>query len=469
MAYQRPDHTVCFYLVGISDDQLHAANYHLSSSVRFMPLSSCGPAWSWNADGPTKILAVICCDELHGRGIANQHRDMRTLPDRWAPETCSSLFRATARFLLAVLPAIVFLAAGCGNPKAAPAIPSPEVEVASVVQKDVPIFSEWVATLDGYINAQIQPQVAGYVMRQTYKEGSFVRKGQILFHIDPRPFQALLDQAKAQLAQSQAQLGKTEMDVSRDTPLAKERAIAQSQLDNDVQAKQAAQAAVKAAEALVEQARLNLEFTDVKSLVDGIAGIAQVQIGNLVNPTTVLTTVSQVDPIKAYFSISEQEYIHYADRINAQTQREIPSGGPLFDLILADGSLYPHKGSALLTNRQVDTATGSIQIVCSFPNPRNALRPGQFGRLRAAPEVRNGALLVPQKAVTELQGTYQLAVVGADNKVSIRAIKVGDRVGSEWIVESGVKLGELVIVEGLQKVQNGSTVKMKQAATAKGD
>jgi RND family efflux transporter MFP subunit len=361
------------------------------------------------------------------------------------------------------------MAAGCGSPKAAPAIPSPEVEVASVVQKDVPIFSEWVATLDGYINAQIQPQVAGYVIRQTYKEGSFVRKGQILFQIDPRPFQALLDQEKAQLAQAQAQLGKTEMDVNRDTPLAKERAIAQSQLDNDVQAEQAAKATVKAAEALVEQARLNLEFTDVKSLVDGAAGIAQVQIGNLVNPTTVLTTVSQVNPIKAYFSISEQEYIHYADRINAQTQKEIPSGAPPFDLILADGSIYPHKGAVLITNRQVDTATGSIQIVCSFPNPKNTLRPGQFGRLRAAPEVRNGALLVPQKAVTELQGTYQLAVVGTDNKVSIRAVKVGDRVGPLWIVESGVKPGELVIVEGLQKVQNGSTVKIKQAAPAKGD
>jgi len=394
---------------------------------------------------------------------------MRTLSNRWSSEIHCSLFSVAARNVLAVLPVAVFLVAGCGSPKAAPAAPSPDVEVASVLQKDVPIFSEWVATLDGYVNAQIQPQVAGYVIRQTYKEGSFVRKGQILFQIDPRPFQALLDQEKALLAQSQAQLGKTEMDVNRDTPLAKERAIAQSQLDNDVQAKRAGQAAVKAAEALVEQARLNLEFTDVKSLVDGIAGIAQVQIGNLVNPTTVLTTVSQVDPIKAYFSISEQEYIHYADRINAQTQKEIPSGGPLFDLILADGSIYSHKGFALLTNRQVDTATGSIQIVCSFPNPKNALRPGQFGRLRAAPEVRTGALLVPQKAVTELQGTYQLAVVGADNKVSIRAIKVGDRVGPEWIVESGVKPGELVIVEGLQKVRSGSTVKIKQAQPAKGD
>ena len=394
---------------------------------------------------------------------------MRARPHCWPPGIRSSRFRVSARLVLALLSANALMAAGCGSPKAAPAIPSPEVEVARVVQKDVPIFSEWVATLDGYINAQIQPQVAGYVIRQTYKEGSFVRKGQILFQIDPRPFQALLDQEKAQLAQAQAQLGKTEMDVNRDTPLAKERAIAQSQLDNDVQAEQAAKATVKAAEALVEQARLNLEFTDVKSLVDGAAGIAQVQIGNLVNPTTVLTTVSQVNPIKAYFSISEQEYIHYADRINAQTQKEIPSGAPPFDLILADGSIYPHKGAVVITNRQVDTATGSIQIVCSFPNPKNTLRPGQFGRLRAAPEVRNGALLVPQKAVTELQGTYQLAVVGADNKVSIRAIKVRDRVGPLWIVESGVKPGEMVIVEGLQKVQNGSTVKIKQATPAKGD
>jgi RND family efflux transporter MFP subunit len=379
----------------------------------------------------------------------------------------SAGFRA-APLALFLLPATVIFGAGCGSPKAAPSIPSPEVEVATVIQKDVPIYSEWVATLDGYVNAQIQPQVTGYVIRQTYKEGSFVRNGQILFQIDPRPFQALLDQANAQLAQAQAQLGKTQMDVDRDTPLAKARAIAQSQLDNDVQANRAAQAAVKAAEAQVEQAKLNLEFTDVKSLVDGISGIAQVQIGNLVNPTTVLTIVSQINPIKAYFSIGEQEYIHFADRINTETQKEIPSNGPPFELILADGSVYPHKGIGLLTNRQVDVTTGSIQVVCSFPNPQNFLRPGQFGRLRAAPEVRHGALLVPQKAVSELQGTYQLAVVGADSKVTIRPVKVGEGVGPLWIVESGVKAGELVVVEGLQKVQNGATVKFKQPQ-AKGD
>ena len=377
--------------------------------------------------------------------------------------------RAAARFVLVLLPATVFLAAGCRNPNAAPAIPSPEVEVASVVQKDVPIYSEWVATLDGYVNAQIQAQVPGYIIQQTYKEGSFVRKGQLLFQIDPRPFQTLLDQANAQLAQAQAQLGKTEMDVDRDTPLAKERAIAQSQLDNDVQANKAVKAAVKAAEAQVEQAQLNLDFTNVKSLVDGIAGIAQVQIGNLVNPTTVLTSVSQINPIKAYFSISEQEYLHYAERINAETQKASPTNGPPFDLILADGSVYPYRGTGLLTNRQVDITTGTIQVVCSFPNPQNLLRPGQFGRLRAAPDIRRDALLVPQKAVSELQGTYQLAVVGTENKVSIRAVKLGDRVGPMWIVESGVNPGELVIVEGLQKVQNGSTVKIKQTAVAKGN
>jgi len=370
-----------------------------------------------------------------------------------------------ARLVLFLLQVTVVFIAGCGSPKAASPLPIPEVEVASVIQKDVPIYSEWVATLDGYVNAQIQPQVSGYVIRQNYKEGSFVRKGQILFQIDPRPFQALLDQADAQVAQAEAQLGKTQMDVDRDTPLAKERAIAQSQLDNDIQANRAAQAAVKAAKAQVEQAKLNLEFTDVKSLVDGISGIAQVQIGNLVNPTTILTSVSQINPIKAYFSISEQEYIHFAERINAETQKENPANGPPFELILADGSLHPQKGVGLLTNRQVDVSTGSIQIVCSFPNPKNFLRPGQFGRLRAAPDVRHGALLVPQKAVSELQGNYQLAIVGAGNKVNIRPVKVGDRVGPMWIIESGVKAGELVVVEGLLKVQSDATVKIKQPET----
>src|ERR1700724_2164842 len=284
------------------------------------------------------------------------------MPHRYCPEGIDCLpCGAASRLVLALLLVSLSFAVGCGKTNAAPAIPSSEVEVASVVQKDVPIFSEWVATLDGYINAQIQPQVAGYIVKQTYREGSPVRKGDILFEIDPRPFQAVLDQAKAQLAQAEAQLGKTQLDVDRDTPLAKERAIAQSQLDNDIQANLAAKASVKAAEAQVEQAQLNLEFTHVTSLVDGIAGIAQVQIDNLVNPTTALTSVSQVNPIKAYFPISEQEYMHYAARINAHNQQEVPSDAPPFDLILADGTVYPQKGTLLLTNRQVDVKTGNIQ------------------------------------------------------------------------------------------------------------
>jgi membrane fusion protein (multidrug efflux system) len=369
---------------------------------------------------------------------------------------------------VAILVSPVFL--GCQSQKAAAPPPPAEVEVVTVVQKDVPIYGEWVATLDGYVNAQIQPQVTGYIVDQTYKEGSFVRKGQILFQIDIRPFQALLDQAKAQLAQARAQSGKTQLDVDRDTPLAKERAIAQSQLDNDIQANLAAQASVKAAEAQVEQAQLNVEFTHVTSLVNGIAGIAQVQIGNLVNPTTALTSVSQVNPIKAYFPISEQEYMHYAARINAHNQQAVPSDAPPFDLILGDGTVYPQKGTLLLTNRQVDVTTGSIQLVCAFPNPNNILRPGQFGRVRAAGETRTGALLVPQRAVTELQGTYQVAVVQDGNKVALLPVKVGERVGTMWIIESGVHPGDLVVVEGLQKVRDGSTVRIKQSApAAKGD
>ena len=363
--------------------------------------------------------------------------------------------------------AMSFALMGCEAQKAPPAPPPPDVVVTPVVQKDVPIYNEWVATLDGFDNAQIQPQVTGYIVEQTYREGSPVKKGQVLFEIDPRPFQAILDQAKAHLAQAQAQLGKTKLDVDRDTPLAKERAIAQSQLDNDIQANLAAIASVKSSEAQVEQAQLNLDFCHVTSLLDGIAGIATVQIGNLVSPTAVLTSVSRVEPIKAYFPISEQMYMKFAKRINASNRRddleEIKDAPPL-QLILADGTVYAHPGKILYTDRQVDITTGTIRIASSFPNPENILRPGQFGRIRAATEQVNGALLVPQKAVNELQGMYQLAVVGEGNKVSIRSVKVGDRSGENWIIQSGVKPGEMVIVEGLQKVRDGSVVKPKQQA-----
>ena len=380
--------------------------------------------------------------------------------------------RASLRFRrpsVTVLIAAAAMLAGCQTQKAAAPPPAPEVQVARVEQKDVPIYGEWVTTLDGYVNAQIQPQVTGYIVQQSYKEGSFVSKGQILFQIDPRPFQAVLDQTKAQLAQAQAQLGKTQLDVERDTPLAKERAIAQSQLDNDVQANLAAKAAVKSAEAQVEQAELNLGFTHVTSLVDGIAGIAQVQIGNLVSPTAVLTSVSEVNPIKAYFPISEQEYMHFAERINSHAQQEAPADAPPFDLVLADGTTYPHPGKLLLTDRQIDPTTGSIRLVCSFPNPKNILRPGMFGRVRAPRDLRKGALLVPQRSVIELQGSYQVAVVGSDDKVSIRPVKVGERVDSMWIVESGVQPGEMVVTEGVQKVRDGSVIRLKQPSAAKGN
>jgi RND family efflux transporter MFP subunit len=377
---------------------------------------------------------------------------------------------ASTPLLVSVLSALAILA-GCGGRAAGPPMAPPEVKVVPVAQRDVPIVSEWVATLDGYVNAQIQPQVTGYIVKQTYKEGSPVPKGDVLFEIDPRPFQALLDQAKAQLAQAVAQMGKTQLDVDRDTPLAKERAIAQSQLDNDVQANLAAKAAVQSSEAQVEQAQLNLGFTHVTSLFDGIAGIAQVQLGNLVNPSTVLTSVSQVNPIKAYFPISEQEYLRLADRINApQDHVDAPKDAPPLELILADGTIYPSRGRVLYTDRQVDITTGTIRVVSAFPNPKNFLRPGQFGRVRASTYTRTAALLVPQRAVIELQGSFQLAVVGADNKVSVRIVKVGERVGTEWIIDNGVKPGEMVIVEGVQKVRDGSAVNPKLlTATAGGD
>lgn len=384
----------------------------------------------------------------------------RSMIGRIRREVAATILLATTAFALT----------GCETQRAAPAPPPPDVVVTPVLQKDVPIYNEWVATLDGFDNAQIQPQVTGYIVAQTYREGSTVKKGQVLFEIDPRPFQAVLDQAKAQLAQAQAQLGKTKLDVDRDTPLAKERAIAQSQLDNDIQANLAAIAAVKSAEAQVEQAQLNLDFCHVTSLLDGIAGIATVQIGNLVSPTVVLTSVSRVEPIKAYFPISEQTYMKFAKRINSPANYrddiEGPKDAPPLQLILADGTTYAHMGKILYTDRQVDITTGSIRIASAFPNPENILRPGQFGRIRAATEQVSGALLVPQRAVNELQGTYQVAVVGEGNKVSIRSVKVGERVGESWIIQNGVKPGEMVIVEGLQKVRDGSVVKPKEQAAA---
>lgn len=354
-----------------------------------------------------------------------------------------------------ILPAIQ----GCKskNVSAASGAP-PAVQVTTVIQRDVPVYHEYLATLDGFVNAQIQPQVTGYLIQQNYQEGALVHKNQVLFKIDPRPFQAVLDQAKAQLAQAEAQFGKTALDVQRDTPLAKERAIAQSQLDNDVQANLAAKASVQAGRAAVAQAELNLEFTNVRSLVDGIAGIATGQIGNLVGPQAVLTTVSQLDPIKVYFVPSEQQYLAFVKRNPSVAARQKTESQFAFELILADGSIFPRKGRFYAIDRQVDIQTGALRIATLFSNPDNVLRPGQYGRVRFVSYIRQGALLVPQKAVNELQGNYFVAVVGSDNKVAIRAVKVGERVGALWIVEDGLKAGERVVVEGVQKARDGAMV-----------
>ena len=361
----------------------------------------------------------------------------------------------------------VLMLVGCATRASAPPTSPPIVEVVSVVQQDVPIYSEWVAVLDGYVNAQIQPHVSGYLIKQNYKEGSVVGKGDVLFQIDPRPFIAALDQAKAQLAQAEAQLGKAKLDVERDTPLAQARAIAQSQLDTEIQAKLGAEALVLAAKANIEQAQLNVEWTKVTSLVSGIAGIAQVQIGNLVGPSSVLTSVSQVNPIKAYFTVSEQEFMDFHRRFPTPRSVEEERKRIPLELLLSDGSVYDRTGSIFFADREVNSATGAIRIAGVFPNPNSLLRPGGYGRIRASARTQNGALLVPQRAVIELQGSHQVAVVGSDNKVSIRPVTVGDRVGKMWIVSQGLKVGEQIVVEGLQKVRDGSIVKVVPAQSAK--
>lgn len=353
----------------------------------------------------------------------------------------------------------VYAGAGCGKQgQSAPSRPPPpEVRVAEVVQQDVPIYYEWLGTTEGYVNAQIRPRVQGYLQSQNYKEGSLVKAGDLLFVIDPREYQAALDQAIGALGQAEATLRKTQLDVARFTPLAKEGAISQQELDNAVQANQANQASVEAARAAVANAKLNLGWTKVTAPISGIAGISVAQIGDLVTPNTLLTTISQVDPIKVYYPISEQEYLHFARRI-----REIDEGRggrrPPLELILADGSLYPERGEFTLADRQVNVQTGTITMQGLFPNPGNILRPGLYAKVRVAPDVQKGALLIPQRAVQELQGVYQVAVVGPDNVVQIRLVKPGQRVGSQWIIEEGLQPGERVVAEGLQKVRDGLVV-----------
>ena len=359
-------------------------------------------------------------------------------------------------------------AAGCSAPRPQPQAPPPVVKVVAVEQHDVPIYGEWIGTLDGMVNAEIKAQVSGYLLSQHYTEGSLVRKGQLLFALDPRPFQAVLDQARGQLAeahaqqlQAQANQGKTQLDVNRYTPLAKARAITEQDLDNAVQANLAAKALVDAANAAivtataaVETAELNLGFANIRSPIDGIAGLALMQVGSLVNAgATSLTTVSTVDPIKAYFTATEQEYLRYVRMNPIESEREAHTRELELELVLADGTIYPHKGRFYVADRQVNPQTGAIRLAGLFPNPGNILRPGQYGRVRAVTEIRSHALLVPQRAVTELQGRYQVAIVDGANTVSIRPVTVGERSGSMWIIEGGLKPGERVVVEGIQQIR----------------
>lgn len=417
--------------------------------------------------------------------------------------------------------------------KPAEAAPRPlEVEVISVQQNNVPIYKDWIGTTDGIVNAEIKAQVTGYLLRHDFKEGSFVRKGQLLFEIDPRPFQAAVDQANGQVAQFQGQLEqansqvvqaeaqlaqansqlsqaqaqmsqaeanqvRTQLDVDRYRPLIEQKAVTQQEYDNAVQTNVASKAQVEAARAGIEAARaqlahakaqvitakagisaakgqlenakatvntavLNLGFTRISAPIDGIVGIAQAQVGTLVSTTSgPLTTISTVDPIKVYFTMSEQEYLNYT----RPTLRDAEQSGTLdqleLELVLADGTTYPEKGEFYFADREVDPKTGAIRMAGVFPNSGNLLRPGQYGRVRAVTSVKEDALLVPQRAVTELQGTYQVAVVSPDNKVSIRPVKLGAKTGSLWVVEDGLNAGESIVAEGTLKVRPGMTVSPK--------
>ena len=358
------------------------------------------------------------------------------------------------------------LLVGCEKPAPPPPPPPPEVLVTDVVQKDVPIHSEWIGNTVGYVNAEIRARVQGYLLSQDYTQGALVKAGDLMFKIDPRPYQAALDSAQGQLGIAEAQLTKTAQDVARYTPLAKEGAISQQELDNAVQANRAARAQVDARRADVADAKLNLAWTSINSPIDGIAGLAQAQVGDLIQPSTLMTTVSQLDPIQVNFPISEQEYLKFASLIEQISKgQDVKNERPL-ELILADGSTFSQPGKAALANRQVDVRTGTITIVAYFANPGNILRPGQFAKVRAVTDLAKGALLVPQRAVLEQQGQYLIAVVGADNKVDIHPAKVGEKVGSEWIITEGLKPGERVVAEGLQKLRAGITVNPKPYTAA---
>jgi membrane fusion protein (multidrug efflux system) len=375
------------------------------------------------------------------RGISH-HRMIRSL----SPP-------AAQLFCLSVLVFVTFT--GCSSKEEKPAPPPPTVTVTSVVQKQVPIRQEWVGTMLGNVDAEIRPKVEGFLLARLYTEGSFVNKGQPLFQLDKRQAQAAVDQSAGNLERARASLAQTQIDVRRYAPLVAQRAVSQAELDKAQSAERAAAAAVDADQAVLDNAKLNLAWTTVLSPISGIAGVAKVAIGDLMTPNTVMTTISNVDPIYVDVNIAEQDYLRF--------QREKPAGTgkQSVELILGDGTLYPRRGRVLFLNREVDSRTGTIQVRGEFPNPGNVLRPGQYARIRAITELLKDALLIPQQAVSELQGVYQVGVVGSDNKVTIQTVKLGPLFGDMWVVESGLQPGGKVIVDGLQRVRTGVTVAAK--------
>jgi membrane fusion protein (multidrug efflux system) len=354
---------------------------------------------------------------------------------------------------------LLFLLAACGKDEDVGTGPPPDVVVVAASQRDVEVFSEWVGTTTGNVNAQIYPKVQGYLVRQAYRDGSTVQEGDLLFEIDPRQFQASLDEASGQLSRARAALTKFETDVSRYRPLAAEGAVSQEELDNAVQARAGAAAQVESARAALEQARLNLQWSKVKSPISGVVAIASAQVGDLVGPQTLLTTVSQLDPIKVNFPVSEIEYLRFAKRIQEVAATGQPDHNAGLQLILANGERYPEPGRFNVAGLAVTTTTGTIDAQGLFPNPNNLLRPGQFAKIRAVTDRIPGAIVIPQRAVRDLQGLTQVAVVGAEDKVSFKTVKLGPATGSEYVVESGLAAGDRVVTEGLQKVRDGAVVK----------
>jgi membrane fusion protein (multidrug efflux system) len=373
-----------------------------------------------------------------------------TLAFSRARRMCTHLFGPSQLFCASLL--LLATLAGCSSQEEKPAPPPPGVTVTPVVQKDVDIKQEWVGNMLGNIDANIRPKVDGFLLSQDYTEGSFVNKGQPLFKLDPRQAQAAVEQAQGRLERARASLGQAQIDVKRYTPLVAQKAVSQAELDKALSMERAAKAEVEGDQAAVDNAKLILGWTTVTSPISGVAGVSNVGIGDLMTPTTLMTTVSSVNPIYVDFSIAEQDYMRFVREKLGQT------AGRSLQLILGDGTTYPQRGRALLVNREVDTRTGTILVRAEFPNPGNVLRPGQYARIRAITDVRKGALLVPQQAVLELQGIYQVGVVGADNKVTIKTVKLGPQLADVWLVESGLQAGDSVVVDGLQRIKSGMTV-----------